>query len=76
MQQAIAIRDDIDEQAEACDAGEVIDAFDHVLEALDEVYLALAEFAPPRSAEQPRFRAAAANRPVRHEMVRDRALRR
>ena len=55
MQQAIAIQDDAGDRLEARDADEVIDAFDHVLEALDEIYAALAEFAPPASADRPRL---------------------
>jgi hypothetical protein len=55
MQHALAIQEDVDDRLDASNAGEVIDAFDHVLEALDEIYAALAEFTPPIGPERPRF---------------------
>ena len=60
MEQAI-VHDDIEERADAddidndidIDADEVIDAFDHVLESLDQV-IVLAEFARSRGPEAAR----------------------
>jgi hypothetical protein len=55
MDQAIDMKDGFGERinAEESDTGEVIDAFDHVLEALDQVIL-LAELARPKGVEAAR----------------------
>lgn len=54
MEQAITIRGDLEDRADDSeidiDAEEMIDAFDHVLEALDQVIL-LAEFARSKGME-------------------------
>jgi hypothetical protein len=52
MDQAIAIKDDFERRidTEEADTDEVVDAFDHVLEALDQV-IVLAELARPKGAE-------------------------
>jgi hypothetical protein len=52
MDEAIAIKDEFERRIEAdgTDTDEVIDAFDHVLEALDQIIL-LAELARPKGAE-------------------------
>ena len=54
MEKALAIQEEFDDQVETRDAGEVIDAFDHVIEALDQVYKALAQFADPKGTEPSR----------------------